>query len=362
MLVLVVWGLSTHSCQAQRWAEAMFDHRSHDFGVVVRGQKVEHRFPFKNIYVEDVHIDSVTSTCGCTVPKVTKNHLKTYETGEIVATINTKQFLGRKQATLRVRISQPFPAEVQLHCSVYIRSDVVLHPGSVQFGTVLFGTGAEAKTVTVSYAGRNDWQITSVQCANPHLVVKIVETRREFGRVDYQLHVALKADAPVGYIRDQVILITNDHDPKSQRVPVLVEGVVSPAVSVRPSPLLLGVLSPGQQVTRTLVVQGMEPFRIVKITGPDDRFTFKFTDEEKPLHVIPVTFKAGEKPGKVSGSIVIETNMVSHKQIEAAVEGQVIEAVSDEEPGSVLIEDSSAGSHVTDRRNDRCLQGIPQSR
>lgn len=356
MASLVVWATCAETSWAQRWAEAMFEHRTHDFGVVVRGQKVEHRFPFKNIYVEDVHVASVTSTCGCTVPEVSKNHLKTYETGEIVATVNTKSFLGRKQATLRVSFSEPFPAEVQLTCTVYIRSDVVLHPGSVQFGSVLHGMGAEAKTITVSYAGRSDWEISSFECANPHLAIKLAETRRNSGRVDYQLQVALKPDVPVGYIRDQVILITNDHDPKSQRVPVLVEGVVAPAVSVRPSPLLLGVLGLGQQVTRTLVVQGVEPFRILKITGPDDRFTFRFSDEQKPLHVIPVTFKADVVPGKVSGSILIETDMASHQQIEAAVEGQVIEAAASEQPGSAVIEDSPNGSTGTRTRSTNCPQ------
>ena len=37
----------------------MFDHTTHDFGVVARGAKVEHRFVVENNYEEDIHIESV---------------------------------------------------------------------------------------------------------------------------------------------------------------------------------------------------------------------------------------------------------------------------------------------------------------
>ena len=46
------------------WAKAMFDHLSHDFGVVARGAKVEYRFVVKNPYNEDMQIESVRSSAG----------------------------------------------------------------------------------------------------------------------------------------------------------------------------------------------------------------------------------------------------------------------------------------------------------
>ena len=79
--------------------------------------------------------------------------LKTYEKGAIVAHFNTDSFLGQRGATLTVTIDQPFYAEVQLHVRGYIRSDVVVEPGSVQFGSIDQGTAAE-QTVAVNYAGR----------------------------------------------------------------------------------------------------------------------------------------------------------------------------------------------------------------
>ena len=54
----------------QDWARKMFDDTTtHDFGVVARGAKAEHRFVIENIYEEDAHIKSVTSSCQCSKPQ-----------------------------------------------------------------------------------------------------------------------------------------------------------------------------------------------------------------------------------------------------------------------------------------------------
>ena len=69
----------------------MFDHTSYDFGVVARGAKAEHRFKIENIYVEDAHIKSVKSSCGCTSPVATKDRLKTWDTSDVVVDIDTRR-------------------------------------------------------------------------------------------------------------------------------------------------------------------------------------------------------------------------------------------------------------------------------
>ena len=329
-LLLVVFLAASPVSLALDWdASEMFDHTSHDFGVVARGQKVEHRFPLKNIYLEDVTIKAVHSSCTCTIPKVTKDTLKTYEKGEIVAVVDTRKFLGRKESTFRVELTaltEPnrLSAEIQLHCYVYIRSDVVLEPGAVRFDSVPYGTSVPAKKVSISYAGRSDWKIVRTECDNPHLDLKLVQTGRQSGQVSYDLFVGLKAGAPVGYIRDHVSLITNDRNENATQVMVAVEGTVTPAVFATPSPLMLGLVKPGQKVERTLVVRGKKAFRIMDISGPNDQFQFETTDEAKTLHVIPVTFTAGDTAGKVAGKIRIKTDFGGSEILEVKFDGRVV--------------------------------------
>ncbi|MDY0168034.1 MAG: DUF1573 domain-containing protein [Thermoguttaceae bacterium] len=325
---LVAAFLLSAQASAQEWARKMFDQTSHDFGVVARGAKVEHRFTVENIYEEDVRIASIRSTCGCTATEITKRHLKTWEKAEIVATLDTRSFLGRKDSTLTVVLDLPFPAEVQLQVHSYIRSDVVVQPGAVQFGSVNQGASAERR-LTVSYAGRGDWRIERVECSNPLLQVELTEAGRTSGQVVYDLIVRLSGEAPVGYVRDQLVLITNDRNTRASRVPVAVEGLVVSSISIRPSPLMLGVLASGQSVTRRLVVQGQEPFRITAVECDDPRFAFSVDDEAKSVHLVSVTFTAGPELGQVESTLRIATDLGSNGRPEAGVQAIVAPAQAD---------------------------------
>lgn len=293
---------------AQDWARKMFTDTAHDFGNVARGAKAEFDFKLSNIYVEDVHIVSARSSCGCTSVEVVKPNLKTYEKGAIHATFNTKAFQGQRGATLTVVIDKPFYAEVQLHVSGFIRTDVSLEPGQVALGSVEQGTGTERK-VALSYFGRSDWQITDVKSTNPNLTGEVRQTRRAGGQVGYDLIVRLKPDAQPGYINDQILLTTNDSRPV--QIPVAVEGRVTSSVTVSPASLFMGVVQPGQQVTKQLVVKASKPFRIVSISCDDPSFRFEQPDDTRPkvMHLVPVTFAAGADPGKINKKIRIVTDL-----------------------------------------------------
>jgi len=295
------------SADAQQWARKMFETTNHNFGTVARDAKVEFAFKLKNIYVEDVRITGVRTSCGCTTPRIEKNRLKTYEQGAIVAHFNTDRFLGRKGATLTVTIDRPFRAEVQLHVAGFIRDDVVLTPGSVQLGAVEQGAAVE-QNVAVSTPGRSDLRILEVKSANPHLSGNVIATRDDWGRLGYRLAVRLDENAPAGYIRDHLMLVTND---RGTEIPVLVEGRVQSAVTVSPAALSLGVLRPGEKVSKRLVVRGAKPFRIKGISSDGGSFEFPATSEqpERSLHLIPVTFVAGADPGKITQEIRIETDL-----------------------------------------------------
>jgi len=293
---------------AQDWATKMFDTTRHDFGSVARAAKAEHEFVLENIYLEDVHIAAVRSSCGCTTPSITNPNLKTYEKSAIRAHFNTDKFLGSKGATLTVTFDKPFYAEVQLQVSGYIRSDVVLSPGQVDFGSVDQGASAE-KTVALAYAGRNDWEVIEVKSPNPNITAKVVETSRGGGQVSYDLVVRLDEKSPPGCVNEHLLLVTNDR--YATQIPVGVEGMVRSGIVVSPSSLFMGVVQPGQKVTKQLVVKGNKPFRIVGVDCDDNRFKFDTSSESSPkaLHLIPVTYEAGSEPGKVSQTIRIETDL-----------------------------------------------------
>ena len=306
-LACVCLVLAVSPCFGQQWAAKMFKITDHDFGTVARGSKAEFDFTFSNLYLEDVHIVTAYSSCGCTSVEVVKPSLKTYEEGAIHAVFNTPTFLGSHAATITVVIDKPMSAEVLLHVRGVIRGDVVFEPSSVQLGDVQEGTPVERK-VRVNRSGWGDWQITEVKSSNPHILAKVVNTSKQNGWTSTDLSVTLDKDAPAGYVQDHLLLVTSEG--QSVQLPLAVEGRVLSSLTVSPSPLFMGVVQPGQEVTKSLVVKGTRPFKVLSIACEDKSFKFAPAgDEAKTVHVIPVTFAAGTAEGKVTKTIRIATDL-----------------------------------------------------
>ncbi len=306
---VVVFMLCVSQSSGQEWARKMFDTLDHDFETVARGSDTEFKFRVKNIYKEDVHIESVRSSCGCTDPSIENDSLMTYEEGFIVAKFNTRTFTGLHSATLTVTIDKPYRAQVQLRVHGNIRSDVVFEPGSIRFDAVDQGTVNE-KQVTVRYAGRSGWKINDVVVASDssqHFEVELKETERVGGRVVYHLLVRLKETAPAGYLQDQLVLVTNDD--RNPRIPLDVEGMIVPEIAVAPENVVFGEVNQGASIAKKIVIRGKKPFAITSITGGGGSFAFDFGKDEKTTHIVNVTFSAPSQAGRLKQTIVIETSL-----------------------------------------------------
>ena len=292
----------------QQWAEKMFETRSHDFGSVPRDAKAEFSFVLENIYLDDIHIASVRSSCGCATPRIEKPLLKTYEEATIVAKLNTDKLRGHQSSTITVEIDKPARATVQLHVKAYIYGAVVVDPPVVQLGSVDQGESVE-KTASVTYTRGTHWKILEVKSVNPHLSGKVVEMQREAGRVRYELRARLDESSPVGYVNSHLFLVTNDS--RAREISLAVEGLVMGSLTVSPSSLFFGTLKSGKTAGKMLVVRGKKPCILKSIDTDCDCFDFDIaaTSEAKTLHLVPVTFTAGENPGRVAKTLRIETDL-----------------------------------------------------
>ncbi|MGA0039918.1 MAG: DUF1573 domain-containing protein [Pirellulales bacterium] len=305
----------------------MFAETTHNFGTVARGSKTEHRFTIRNIYKEDVHIAGVRTSCGCTSPVVTKDLLKTHDTSEVVATFNTRTFLGQHGATLTVTIDQPFYAEVQLRVDGNIRSDVSFDPPFIDLGNVDLGKGA-TQSVRVSRTGSLPWQIVDVRSANPMFEVTLSKPQRTATQTVYDLTLSLKPEAEPGYINSELILVTND--PRAEQIPMDVEGRVVAALTVSPQLLAMGVVQPGQSVTKNVVVRANQPFRVVDVTCGDTCVSCKVPDREATVQILPVTFTAGQTVGLIEREVQVATslgrNLVQSIMLQVTVEPAAAQA------------------------------------
>jgi hypothetical protein len=181
-----------------------------------------------------------------------------------------------------------------------------LNPTFVSFGTLDLGQAGE-RSIEVQYAGRSDWKIGEVKSPSAWLTPTLTELSRGDGRVGYQLSVKLADGAPAGYMRETLTLVTNDAN-KTQ-VPVAVEALVVPPLSVSPDALHLGIVEPGQTVSRTIVVKAKTPFRIVQALATNPALAIKTSGESRNVHLLPVTLNAEGLSGRLTGTIHIQTDL-----------------------------------------------------
>ncbi len=325
--------LSSSSIFAQQsqWAAKMFSElgtvRTHDFGSVALHADVEHRFAFKNIYKEDVVISSVSSNCGCTKASASKTRIRSGETAEIIARVDTsgRQHTKGRKATITVVFSKPALAEVQMQVKTYIRADVGFDPGSIEFGTSTQGKSV-VKRAYLQYEGRPDWALIGVQKTNPGIRAEAREARRTSTGVVYEILVELKATAEPGYIHDLLKFKTNDPDPATASIFLPIRGVVTAPLTAKPSYLQLGVVPKNKTVTKNLVVCGSTPFQILRVDSQDKRLSFLKTDLKRTVHVVPVTFRAGDQTGAISETIVVATSQKNEAPLRVAAIGYVVDA------------------------------------
>ncbi|QDT05550.1 hypothetical protein K227x_39510 [Rubripirellula lacrimiformis] len=297
--------LASTTVVAADWTATAFPIKTHDFGTVAVAAKTEFVFPVVNTMSSTMHIQTVRASCGCTTPIVQNQYIAPGQTGSILARFNTDTFKGKKGATLTVVIDQPFYSEVRLRVDGYIRSDMVFFPGAIEFGRSNQGE-AVSKSTKVLYAGRSDWQIVDVRSNKPWLMPAVKETVREGGRVNYELTVDLREDAPTGFFQDEVVVVTNDRS--MPNVPLRVSGQVESALSISPQAVALGSLKPGEGITRKLVLMGQKPFQIESITAENWDVKYEATSDLKKVHIVNPTFTyTGQNAGPQKVAFEIKT-------------------------------------------------------
>ncbi|OYP34451.1 DUF1573 domain-containing protein [Rhodopirellula sp. MGV] len=286
------------------WPDNAFPVKTHDFGTVAVAAKTEFRFPVHNPYSKPMHLRTVRRSCGCTTPIIETEYIQPGQTGSILARFNTDTFRGTKGATLTVVVDEPFYSEVRLRVDGYIRSDMVFHPGSIDFGSVSQGESA-SKTSSIMYAGRSDWKIMDVRSNVPWLVPTSKLVSRTNSRINYEITVAVREDAPTGAFRDEIIVVTNDN--KRPNVPLKVSGNIESPLSISPQAIAFGSVKPGEQITKRLVVKGNSDFTIASITCEGWDVSFPESAVAKRVHLIEATFTATDANGPTKSTVEITT-------------------------------------------------------
>lgn len=88
---------------AKAGATITFEKKSHDFGDIAQGDKVEHTFKFTNTGTEPLVITNVQVTCGCTTPKGwPRDPIMPGNSGEITVGFTSSGKPGRHHKPIKI--------------------------------------------------------------------------------------------------------------------------------------------------------------------------------------------------------------------------------------------------------------------
>jgi hypothetical protein len=294
-------GLSVARVEAASWTDGLFPESRHDFGMVPRGVKVKHDFLMVNRLAEPITILNLRPSCGCTSGRASASTVAPGQTATIEAGMDTRNFVGPKSTVLFVTLvtAGGREGEARLGISCNILSDIVLNPGSIDFGTVVRGQ-SPARVLTIDRVNGAGWRFVRMVSASRALDAQLAETGRTASMVSYSLAVSLKPDVAAGALRDEIRLISND--PETPSIPILVTALVRGDLTAAPSVLSLGQIHSSAGAQGRFIVRSSRPFAIRSIEGAGDGFSISPPDPNlQAVHVVTVAYKPEE--GTARGDI-----------------------------------------------------------
>ncbi|MDX1907105.1 MAG: DUF1573 domain-containing protein [Bacteroidia bacterium] len=106
-----------------RLPNIQFERLEYNAGQVLEGEKVEMVFAFTNTGQEDLVIESVRPSCGCTTSELTEKVVKAGQRSEIKAVFDSRGRQGIQDKTITVRSNDPDQASVILRLKVEVARD-----------------------------------------------------------------------------------------------------------------------------------------------------------------------------------------------------------------------------------------------
>ncbi len=101
-------------------AKLYFPESKFDFGFVTQGDSIVHEFPFYNRGKATLLITNVSSSCGCTIPKVYKDKLEPGDSSILKVVFNTKDKVSYQEKKITI-FANTFPSETEVSLSGYVR-------------------------------------------------------------------------------------------------------------------------------------------------------------------------------------------------------------------------------------------------
>ncbi len=310
-----------------------FDEESFAFGDIWDHKKVSHEFTFTNTGTEPLKITDVKTSCGCTVPSLSKTEYAPGESGKITVIFNPENRTGPQHKVVTVTTDSKLTPTVKIAFTAKVSKVLEVKPPVANVGRIFKN---EEKGLKIHIIGRTDdfkaWPAEKQPEDSKYFHIKSVETVET--QVDGQtrretvVRVWVEKGVPVG--RHSAGLIVKTNDPRRPELELRCIVTVVGDLQGRPPRFALGRLEPGQDYEQTirLVNRVADPFKItgVESTGEirDVEITYAPVEEDKyDAYEITVRGVAPQENERILGRILVHTDMPEEPTVELPIYGFV---------------------------------------
>jgi thiol-disulfide isomerase/thioredoxin len=290
---------------------AKADEPFHDFGSVIEGQKLSHRFTIVNDGAATLQIERIVPSCGCMTVGAHPRAIEPGKSGEYPITLDTANLLGIFTKSAEIYTNDPITPKLSLMVRGEGRRLIEVVPVSAGFGRIA-EERVHQQVVTITNRSEKPMTLT---IGNAYKAGKFqFDLVESIPGVEYKLFVVLRPPLPEGTVRGSVILHSNNELQKT--VEVTAAAIVLSKVEIMPNILYLseppaGGPAAGKPFIKTLEFssRGEKPLHLVdtRVDDPDVRVSHQELEPGR-LYRLLVSFPAGYRPPAEGRTITLETS------------------------------------------------------
>lgn len=314
--------VSSPSPAAKGGPHIVFPELTYDFGTVEQGEEVVHLFRFTNQGNQDLRIDGIKTSCGCTAAVVSSDILPPGQEGTISATFDTVHFAGEKVKTLTVYSNDPHQPVATLTLQGDVVVEVTAEPAQLYLGRIRRGEEV-VQTIEVLYDASKSIVVTKVENANPAIHIRTEEIEKDASK-GQKLTVTLDKTAALGRLNDEITVTTT-----SEKIPVLhipVFGSIEGDMLVQPPQVSFGVINSGEGKTQEVLIKSRAttPVHVLRVESSLAEVTPEISEiKQGEEYRLTVKAKTSGKPGRLQGEIQVFTDHPEEKVLTIPLYGMI---------------------------------------
>ena len=312
----------------------VFDATEINFGEIEEGEDAVCTFSFKNKGNETLILEATKTGCRCLVAQPSKVQLAKGESGELAATYDTLNANGDVKSNVLLFTNDPKAKIVKLTITGTIKKPYVYQPHSLDFGEA----GAEEfkeRNIVITKLTKREMEVSEVETSNPWLRASLVG--RDTGNLqgglstgNNQLAVRIGADAPIGPIKEEVLvsLLIMDSSKPIRQIKIPVKGYVQGDLAYEPKTIFWGTVAQGQVKGATITVKSNsgKPVDVKAVKSQKGLVKIDGVDVAQTSVCIRVELKKDLDMDFVTDVIIVTTDSEIMPQIEIPVYAMITTA------------------------------------